>query len=119
MGYRHANFDELLAHLGSQRMIGLGMTAGKDMLAVDHVQVVALYDPSSGRIRHLHMVTTLSGATPVSEDEAIAEAKARAGRRNADVRNLAVALSNEIEHGRRPHSIDPKTKAFVPLPGDG
>jgi hypothetical protein len=99
-------------------MIGLGMSAGKNIPAVEHVQVVALYDPNSGRIVHLHMVTTLSGATPLTQEEALAEAKTRACRRNPNLEGLAVALSNDAEHGRRPHSIDPQTKAFVPLPND-
>jgi hypothetical protein len=48
-------------------MIGLGMSAGKTIPSVEHVQVVALYDPNNGRIMHLHMVTTLSGATPLTQ----------------------------------------------------
>jgi hypothetical protein len=96
-------------------MIGLGMSAGTNVPSVEHVQIVALYDPNSGRIKHLHMVTTLSGAIPLTEEEAIVEAKTRACRRNPAIDDLAVALSNDIEHGRRPHCIDPNTKAFVPL----
>jgi len=99
-------------------MSGLGISAGKSTLLVEHVQVVALYDPNSGRIKHLHMVTTLSGATPLTQEEVIAEAKTRACRRNPTIDDLAVALSNDVEHGRRPHCIDPNTKAFVPLPND-
>jgi hypothetical protein len=96
-------------------MIGFGMSAGKNTFEVEHVHVVALYDPDSGRIMHLHMVTTLSGATPVTPEEAITEAKTLACRRNPKIEGLAVALSNDPEHGRRPHCIDPKTKAFVLL----
>jgi hypothetical protein len=44
-------------------MIGVGMSAGKDPLSVEHVQIVALYEPASGTIKHLHMVTTIAGAT--------------------------------------------------------
>lgn len=99
-------------------MVDLGMSAGKNIPSVEHVQVVALYDPNSGRIKHLHMVTTLSGATPLTQAEAIAEAKTRACRRNPKIEDLAVALSNDIEHGRRPHCIDLKTKSFVPLLND-
>ena len=99
-------------------MIGLGMSAGKNNPSVEHVQVVALYDPDSGRIKHLHMVTTLSGATPVTQEDAIAEAKRLACRRIPNIESLAVALSNDVEHGRLPHCIDSKTKAFVPLRDD-
>jgi len=96
-------------------MIGLGISAGTNIPLVEHVQVVALYDPNSGRIKHLHMVTTLSGATPSTQDEAIAEAKTIACRHNLTIDDLAIALSNDAEHGRRPHCIDPSTKTFVPL----
>jgi flavin-binding protein dodecin len=99
-------------------MIGLGMSAGKNILLVEHVQVVALYDPNSGRIKHLHMVTTLSGATPLTQEEAIAEAKRRASRHIPNIDDLAVALSNDMEHGHRPHYIDLNTMAFIPLPDE-
>jgi hypothetical protein len=85
------------------------------IISVEHVQVVALYDPESGRIVHLHMVTTLTGGTPPTQEAAIAEAKLLATRRNRNVDGLAVALSNDAEHGRLRHRIDPKTKAFVPI----
>jgi hypothetical protein len=99
-------------------MIGSGMSEGKSVYSVEHVQVVALYDPANGKIKHLHMVTTLSGATPLSHEDAIMEAKTRASRRNPNVEDLGVALSNDPEHCHRPHCIDLKTNAFVPLLGD-
>lgn len=97
-------------------MIGIGLTKGMNIISVEHVQVVALYDPESGRIVHLHSVTTLTGGTPPTHEAAVAEAKLRATRRNRNVDGLDVALSNDAEHVRLPHRIDPKTKAFVPLP---
>lgn len=98
-------------------MVGLGMAANTRIPSVEQVQVVALYD-SSGAIKHLHMVTTLSGATPPTQEEAVAEAKTRARRHNPNVDDLAIALSNDIEHGRRPHRIDTNTNTFVLLPGE-
>ena len=86
---------------------------------VDHVQVVALYDPDTGRILHLHMITTLSGAERYAEADAIAEARTRAARRHENAETLAVALSNDAQHGLHPHSIDPVTRAFVRLPDNG
>jgi len=93
-------------------MIG---SAGKNHLSVEHVQVVALYDPKDGRIRHIHSVTTLRGAKQVSQDQVISEAKGLASRRHKNVGALAIALSNDAEHISRPHRIDLKTKAFVPI----
>lgn len=100
-------------------MMGFGMAGGNQVLSVEHVQVVALYEPDSGTIRHLHMVTTLTGAARVTQEEAVAEAVKRAGRRHPNARELAVALSNDPNHGYRPHCIDPKTKAFVAMPDAG
>jgi hypothetical protein len=40
-------------------------------------------------------------------------------RRHPNSKELAVALSNDADHGYRPHCIDPKTKAFVPMPDAG
>ncbi len=96
-------------------MMGFGTAGGKQALSVEHVQVVALYEADSGQIRHVHMVTTLTGAPRVTEEEAIAEAVTRAARRHPNARELAVALSNDATHGNQPHAIDPRTKAFVPL----
>jgi len=95
-------------------MTGFGFSAGKNHLTVGHVQVVALYD-SDGTIRHVHTVTTMRGADPVTQDHAIAEAKRHASRRHKNSDALAVALSDDVEHARRPHRIDPKTKSFVPV----
>jgi hypothetical protein len=95
--------------------MGFGFYSDKNRLSVEHVQVVALYDPTDGAIRHLHTVTTIRGAKPVSEDQAVSEARKHATRRHKDSYNLAVALSNDSEHARRPHRIDLKTKSFVPL----
>lgn len=96
-------------------MTGSDMYVDKNGPVEEHVQVVAFYDPANGKIIHLHMVTTFGGIAPLTGDEAIAEAKAQARRRNPDIDRLAIALSNDAEHGRSPHSIDPHTSAFVPL----
>ena len=95
-------------------MTGFGFSAKKNQLTVGHVQVVALYDPD-GTIRHVHTVTTMRGANPVTQDQATAEARRHASRHHGDSDALAVALSNDAEHGRRPHRIDLKTKSFVPV----
>lgn len=58
---------------------------------------------AEGSCVHLRMVTTLSGAAPLTKQEAIEEAKAQAFRRNPDIEALAVALSHDAAHGYRPH----------------
>jgi len=96
-------------------MIGFGMTSETASYAATHVHVVALYDAASGRILHLHTVTTVGKATPLTQEHAVAEAKAHAVRRKLDLEGLAVAVSNEAQHGMRPHRIDPETRRFVLL----
>ena len=96
-------------------MIGFGSSGGAKSFSVTHVQVVALYDPKDGRIKHMHVVSSMSGAKPVSQEEAIAQAKERASKRHENVEHLAIALSNDGEHANRSYRIDLKTKAFVPL----
>jgi hypothetical protein len=95
-------------------MIGFGFAKDK-VLTIDHIQVVALYEPDTGNIRHVHTVTTIRGAKRVTEDQAIAEAKNSAGHHHKNVESFAVALSNEATHSHSPHRIDLKTKAFVPV----
>lgn len=96
-------------------MTGFGFSAGAKPLA-EQVQVVALYEPKDGQIAHLHIVTTLGDAAPLSPQEAIDEAKRRASRHHRNVEALEVALSNQAEHGQAPYRIDPATKSFVALP---
>jgi len=95
-------------------MIGIATASGR-ALAVAQVQVVALYDPKTGAIRHVHLVTTLAGAQPLTESDVVAEARRRASRGHQNADRLSAALSNDAEHGHRPHRIDPKTRRFVPL----
>lgn len=90
-------------------------SAGGEELSVEHVQVVAFYEPDTGAIRQVHLVTTLAGAPRLSQDEALAQAKQHGSRRRPVPEDLDVAFSEDPEHGHRPHRIDPETKAFVPL----
>jgi hypothetical protein len=95
-------------------MTGFGFAKGKE-LAVEHVQIVALYEADSGEIRHIHTVTTIRGAQRITQDEAIAEAKKSAARHHKNVEAFSIALSEDAAHSRSPHRIDPKTKGFVPV----
>jgi hypothetical protein len=96
-------------------MYAFGLSKGNAM-SIEHVQVVALYEPDTGDIRHVHAVMTLRGAKRVTEGEAIKDAKQFASRRHKNVESFAVALSNESQHAHSPHRIDLKTKIFVPVP---
>lgn len=89
--------------------------SGSNNIAIDHVQVVAFYDHINGKIKHVHMVTTLVGGVPVTEYEAINEAKRLAQIRNPNIDDFGIALSNNPIHGNQPHFIDLKTKSFLPL----
>jgi hypothetical protein len=89
------------------------MSGGANAPLVDHVQIVALYDPESGHIRHLHMVSSEKGLAPLPQDDVVAQAKASAKRRHKAVDALGIALSHDPAHGLHPHRIDTATKAFV------
>ncbi|MFC9438191.1 hypothetical protein [Nocardia sp. NPDC057030] len=76
--------------------------------------MVALYEPRTGQIRHLHSVTVFRGAQRADEAEAIEAAKQSAAKYHDDVPNLAVATSGD-PRCLSPHRIDPSTGQFVPL----
>lgn len=82
--------------------------------SVEATRVVALYESTTGRIRHLHSVTLLAGADPITDAEAIAAAKEFAAKHHGDVEDLAVATSEDPRH-LMPQRIDPSSGEFVPM----
>jgi hypothetical protein len=82
--------------------------------AITSTHIVALYEPETGRIRHLHVVTVLAGAEPPSEEEAVAAARDAAAKRHANHEKLAVATSNDRRH-LLPQRVDPASGEFVAL----
>ncbi|MFE9576409.1 hypothetical protein ACFYO1_08515 [Nocardia sp. NPDC006044] len=81
---------------------------------VESTLVVALYEPETGKIRHLHSVTVFRGARGTDEAEAIAVARQSAVKYHDDAANLAVATTDD-PRCLSPHRIDPSTGRFVPL----
>ena len=81
-------------------------------------KVVALYDPTTGKILHTHTVKVFKGGRPVSEKEAVDTAHGHAKRIGHDVARLKTKVSTKLEHAERPHRIDPKTEEFVQLPAE-
>jgi hypothetical protein len=79
------------------------------------VKVVALYEPGTGNIVHMHTVMTFKGGRAVSEKEAIEAAQKQASRAGHAVTRLKTKVSSNHEHAARPHCIDPKSGKFVPL----
>jgi hypothetical protein len=77
--------------------------------------VVALYDPDSGRILHLHTVHLHADAANADDDAAVAEARHYAAMLGHDVDRLRAAVSDDPEHGTTPHRVDPATGLFAPL----
>ncbi len=75
--------------------------------------VVALYDPASGRIRHLHQVLVHEGAAEVTDASAVEAAQAHARRLGHDPDVLKVAVSRDAAHGRTSHRIALATGEFV------
>lgn len=90
-------------------------STGGDAPTLASTKVVALYDKTDGRIRHLHIVNVFDGAAPVTEDEAVSTAQRLAARRQGDIAALGVAVSDDREHGQLPHRIDPASGRFVKI----
>jgi hypothetical protein len=77
--------------------------------------VVALHEPDSGRVVHLHTVHLHEGAREVSQSEAIDEARRNAQTLGHAPDRLGVAVSTDAAHGQLPHRIAPATGGFEPL----
>ena len=80
------------------------------------VHVVAVFDPNTGTIVHVHNVTVYKGGRSVPEKEAIETALARASHLGHQTEKLKVKLSKNPEHGQSPHRIDLASGEFVRLP---
>ena len=83
---------------------------------IAELKVVALYQPDSGRVIHVHVVTVFKGGRSVSEQEAIDAAHKHAARLGHVVSELKTKVSSDYRHASRPHWVDPRTDQFVPLP---
>lgn len=77
--------------------------------------VVALYEPDSGRVVHLHTVQLHEGAREVSQSEAIDEARRHAQTLGHEPDRHGIAVSTDAAHGQLPHRIEPATGGFEPL----
>ena len=78
-------------------------------------KVVALYEPTSGRIHHLHTSHFYEGAVQPAESTLIAHAARQARRLGHDTERLSNTISENPLHGQIPHRIDTDSGAFVPL----
>ena len=77
--------------------------------------VVALYEPDSGRVVHLHTVHMHEGSREVDQSEAIEQAQRHAQTLGHEPDRLRIAVSTDAAHGQLPHRIDPATGRFEPL----
>jgi hypothetical protein len=77
--------------------------------------VVALYEPHSGRVVHMHTVHLHEGSRAVDQSEAVEQAQRHARTLGHAPDRLATAVSTDAAHGQLPHRIDPATGAFEPL----
>lgn len=93
-----------------------GIAGGGAAPRVSDVHVVALYDPQTGKIAHVHTVTVFEGGRPVTEREAIDAAKAQAARAGHRLDGLEIKVSKDPAHGLRPHRVDVAAGEMVALP---
>jgi hypothetical protein len=92
------------------------ITNGGRAPEVSDIHVVALYDPTTGKIAHVHTVTIFKGGRAVNERAAIEAAVAQAAKAGHQTDRLKVKVSKDPSHARSPHRIDVKTGEFVALP---
>jgi hypothetical protein len=85
----------------------------KRVLEFDQALVVALYDPQSGMIAHMHTVTMFKGGRLVSESEAIETAHKEAASYGHRVAELKTKVSSNYAHCRHCNRIDPETGEFL------
>ena len=81
---------------------------------IAELKIVALYQPDSGKVMHVHVVTMFKGGRSVSEQEAVDAAYKHAARLGHVVTELKSKVSSDHLHASRPHWVDPRTSEFVP-----
>lgn len=82
---------------------------------ISDVVVVALYEPLTGRILHVHTSIRHVGAEALDEAEAVETAQRHASAVGHDPESLHVAVSRSLEHASEPHRVDPATGEFRAL----
>jgi hypothetical protein len=92
------------------------LSSGGRAPKVSDIHVVALFDPKTGNIRHVHTITVFEGGRAISERQAIESARAQAAKSGLKTEGLEIKTSRDAVHGRFPHRIDLKSKEFVALP---
>ena len=78
--------------------------------------VIALYDPASGQIQHVHTVHRHEGAPPSSAETVIEDARRSARLLGLDTSQLTAAVSSNMDHGRLRHRIDVVSGQFIAEP---
>ena len=88
----------------------------KRVLDLGQEMVVALYDPQSGYVKHMHTVMMFKGGRVVSEEEAVDTAHKQAASCGHSVAQLKTTVSSNYEHAKHCNRIDPETGEFVYAP---
>jgi len=78
--------------------------------------VVALYDPSDGRVAHLHLVHVLEGGKDVTRAQAEEEAKVRAAAAGHDVAKHQLIHASELPEGDGRYLVDTAKGILVSAP---
>jgi hypothetical protein len=83
------------------------------MLKTSKVHTCVVFDPSNGKIRHIHKEVTLEGANAPSE--ALIEAKVRefVARNGRNLQELKFAFVEDTRAQDKHYHVDPKSLKFV------
>ena len=95
--------------------MAMSMPVGRTGSAIADTKIVALYQPDSGDIAHMHVVMTFPGGRAVGDQEAIEAARRHAAIAGRAVEGLRVAVSGDRRHAAHPHRIDLRSGTFVPV----
>ena len=78
-------------------------------------KVCVLYEPDSGRIRHIHQVVTLQGGTESPESDIEQSTRKHLVRRDGEAELHALLLDAAGLNLARKHRVDTKRKHLVPI----
>jgi hypothetical protein len=80
------------------------------------VYAIALYDPNSGKIHHIHHVLTMEGSSPMEPQEVEKNVIATAKKLGHDVEKLKVLHTQDLQDLSGNYRVDVEKKTLVKLP---
>jgi hypothetical protein len=83
------------------------------MLKTSRIDTCVAFDPSNGKIRHIHKEVTLEGAKMPSESEIETRVREFVVRNGRNVQDLKFAFVEDSRAQDKHYHVDPKSLKFV------